>query len=105
MTTGRHATVTPSLTARKPFSGPPVGLRVQIARSTREKGAGATADAAGDEANEHVVASAAGPSNDTVDEVKQEDASSLLNGTDDLECSEQTEESNCISMHPQSVSL
>uniref|UniRef100_A0A131YIG9 Af4/fmr2 family member 4 n=1 Tax=Rhipicephalus appendiculatus TaxID=34631 RepID=A0A131YIG9_RHIAP len=66
--------------------------RSNSAEYTRE-GCGATADAAGDEASDNVVASAAGPSNHTVDEVKQENASSLLNGTDDLECSEQTEES------------
>ncbi|KAH7956431.1 hypothetical protein HPB52_009620 [Rhipicephalus sanguineus] len=66
--------------------------RSNSAEYTRE-GCGATVDAAGDEASDNVVASAAGSSSDPVVEVKQEDASSLLNGTDDLECSEQNEES------------
>lgn len=66
--------------------------RSNSAEYTREGGA-ATVDAAGDETPDDVVASEAGPSNCPVDGVKQEDVSQLLNGSDDLECSERTEES------------
>lgn len=65
--------------------------RSNSAEYTREGGA-ATVDAARDETPDDVVAAEAGPSNRPVDEVKQEDVSQLLNGSDDLECSEHTEE-------------
>ncbi|XP_075745755.1 uncharacterized protein LOC119161180 [Rhipicephalus microplus] len=62
------------------------------AEYTRE-GCGETTNTAGDEASDNVVGSVGDPSNQPVEKVKREDASSLLNGAGDLKPSESTEES------------
>ncbi|KAH8038992.1 hypothetical protein HPB51_004670 [Rhipicephalus microplus] len=62
------------------------------AEYTRE-GCGETTNTAGDEASDNVVGSVVDPSNQPVEKVKREDASSLLNGAGDLKPSESTEES------------
>ncbi|XP_065307693.1 streptococcal hemagglutinin-like isoform X1 [Dermacentor albipictus] len=63
--------------------------RSNSAEYSREGGA-TTVDGGADDASENVVASAAGPSNRPVTQIKEEDTSPLLNGTDDLECSDKT---------------
>lgn len=66
--------------------------RSNSAEYSREGGATAV-DAVADEASENVDASAAGPSDRPAAHIKQEDASPLLNGTDDIECSDKAVES------------
>lgn len=65
--------------------------RSNSAEYSRE-GGGTTVDIVADEASENAVASAAGPSACPVAQIKPHDISPLLNGTDDLECNDETVE-------------